>query len=85
LSSTGYMLAIPGKQYLAFSPNGGNFTVNLSAGSDSSISVEWFNVSTGATVTGASIAGGSSAQAFTPPFSGSAILFLNKLSREMLK
>ena len=80
LSSTGYMLANPGAQYLAFAPNGGNFTVNLSAGSGSSFSVEWFNISTGATVMGASITGGSSIQTFTPPFSGSAVLFLNKLS-----
>jgi hypothetical protein len=80
LTSTGYMLANPGTQYLAFAPNGGSFTVNLSAGSGSSFSVEWFNVSTGSTVMGASIAGGSSQQAFTPPFSGSAVLFLNKSS-----
>ena len=80
LSSTGYMLANPGAQYLAFAPNGGNFTVNLSAGSGSSFSVEWFNISTGATVMGASITGGSSIQTFTPPFSGSVVLFLNKLS-----
>ena len=80
LTSTGYMLANPGTQYLAFAPNGGSFTVNLSAGSGSSFSVEWFNVSTGSTVMGASIAGGSSQQAFTPPFSSSAVLFLNKSS-----
>ncbi len=80
LTSTGYMLTNPGTQYLAFAPNGGSFTVNLSAGSGSSFSVEWFNVSTGSTVMGASIAGGSSQQAFTPPFSGSAVLFLNKSS-----
>ena len=80
LSSTGYMLANPGAQYLAFAPNGGSFTVNLSAGSGSSFSAEWLNVYTADVVIGDSVDGGSSSVKFTPPFSGAAVLFLNKLS-----
>ena len=80
LSSTGYMLANPGVQYLAFSPNGGSFTVNLSTGSGWNFSVEWLNVQTGNVVIGAAVAGGSSQQTFTAPFNGSAALFLNKVS-----
>src|SRR3954452_24651479 len=80
LSSTGYMLANPGTQYLAFAPNGGSFTVNLSTGSGSNFSVEWLNVQTGNAVIGAAVTGGSSQQTFTAPFNGSAALFLNKVS-----
>jgi hypothetical protein len=79
LSSTGFMLADPGTQYLIFAPYPGNFTVNLSAGSGSSFSVEWFDVFAGTTTVGPSIVGGSSAQAFTPPFWGAGALFLNKI------
>jgi len=37
---------------------------------------EWFNPSTGAVIAGESIPAGSSSQAFTPPFSGDAVLYL---------
>ena len=68
LSSTGYMLANPGTQYLAFAPNGGSFTVNLSAGSGSSFSAEWLNVYTANVVIGDSVDGGSSSVKFTAAF-----------------
>src|SRR5918998_975967 len=77
LTSTGYMLADPGDQYLAFSPSGGTFTVNLSAGAGEKFTVEWLNVNTGAKVTSATISGGSTAHSFTAPFSGPAALFLD--------
>lgn len=76
LSSTGYMLAKPGAQYLAFAPNGGGFTVNLSAGPSTSFSAEWLNVTSGNVVNGDLVSGGSSQQAFTPPFAGPAALLL---------
>jgi hypothetical protein len=76
LSSTGYMLANPGTQYLAFAPSGGGFTINLSAGSGNNFSVEWFNVSTGAVTTSNPVSGGSSNQSFAQPFTGPAVLFL---------
>jgi hypothetical protein len=76
LSSTGYMLANPGTQYLAFAPSGGGFTINLSAGSGNNFSVEWFNVSTGAVTTSKPVSGGSSNQSFAQPFTGPAVLFL---------
>jgi hypothetical protein len=40
------------------------------------LNVEWFNPSTGATISGGSVPAGSSSRAFTPPFSGDALLYL---------
>jgi hypothetical protein len=82
LTSTGYMLADPGDQYLVFAPTGGTFTVNLSAGAGEAFSVEWLNVNTGAKVTSATISGGSTAHSFTAPFSGPAALLLDDIRRD---
>jgi MYXO-CTERM domain-containing protein len=71
LSSTGYCLANPGSEYLVFQPGSGAFTVNVAAGS---YAWEWFNPATGAVASSGSVAGGS--QSFTPPFSGTAVLYL---------
>jgi len=80
LCSTRYCLAqtpSAGAEYLVYAPSGGSFTVNLSAMSGSStLAVEWFNPSTGAATAGDPIPSGSSSQAFTPPFSGDAVLYL---------
>jgi hypothetical protein len=40
------------------------------------LSVEWFNPSTGVATTGDPIPAGSSSQSFTPPFNGDAVLYL---------
>ncbi len=78
LSSTGFCLAdnvATGAEYLVYAPNGGTFTVNLSA-TTRTLNVEWLNPSSGAITTGGTIAGGSANQSFTPPFSGDAVLYL---------
>jgi len=78
LSSTGFCLAdtvASGAEYLVYAPNGGSFTVNLSA-TTRTLNVEWLNPSTGAITTGGTISGGSASQSFTPPFSGDAVLYL---------
>jgi collagenase-like protein with putative collagen-binding domain len=80
LCSTGYCLAqtpSEGAEYLAYAPSGGSFTIDLSAMSSSrKLSVEWFNPSTGAVMTGKPIPSGPSSQSFAPPFSGDALLYL---------
>jgi hypothetical protein len=80
LCSTKYCLAQTppvGAEYLAYAPDGGAFTMDLSAmPSSRRLAVEWFNPAAGATITENSIAAGSSSQSFSPPFSGDAVLFL---------
>jgi hypothetical protein len=80
LCSTGYCLAQTssvGAEYMVYAPSGGSFTVNLSAMSASrTLSVEWFNPTTGVASAGDPIPAGSSSQTFSPPFSGDAVLYL---------
>jgi hypothetical protein len=80
LSSTGYCLAqtpSKGAEYLAYAPTGGPFTMDLSAmPSSRRLKVEWFSPATGTTIAGRTVASGSSAQIFTPPFHGDAVLYL---------
>jgi hypothetical protein len=80
LCSTTYCLAQTpsvGAEYLVYAPSGGSFTVDLSAMPKSrKLAVQWFNPATGATIVQRPIPSGSSAQPFTPPFSGDAVLYL---------
>jgi hypothetical protein len=77
LCSTGFCLAdnvASGAEYLVYAPNGGSFTVNLSA-TTRVLNVEWFDPATGATTAAAAITGGST-KSFTAPFSGDAVLYI---------
>jgi hypothetical protein len=74
LASTGYCLS-SGTEYLVYEPNGGSFTVNLSA-TTSSLNVEWLNPGTGEKTAGMPIVGGSASELFSPPFGGDAVLYL---------
>jgi len=80
LSSTGFCLAQTpsvGAEYLVYAPAGGSFTVDLSAMSSArNLAVQWFDPATGTATSGESVPAGSSAQEFTPPFSGDAVLYL---------
>jgi len=79
LSSTGYCLADPGRQYLVLrDASSGSFVVNLSDGAGKSFSVEWLSVADGSVQTPGNIAGGSAAQSFTSPFAQPSVLFLNE-------
>jgi hypothetical protein len=60
-----------------YAPGGGAFTVDLSAmPAARTLSIEWFDPATGKAITAATVAAGSSAQKFVPPFSGDAVLYL---------
>jgi hypothetical protein len=80
LSSTKFCLAQTppvGAEYLVYAPEGGSFTVDLSAmPSSRMLAVEWFNPATGATRSQTPIAAGSRSQRFTAPFRGDAVLYL---------
>ncbi len=75
LASSRYCLASPGSEYLVFQPDGGEFTVDLSAGEGKTFSVEWCHPKTGRTKSGKSVTGGAEA-AFESPFAGPAVLYL---------
>jgi len=80
LCSTHYCLAqtpTAGAEYLAYAPASGSFTMDLSAmPSSRKLAVEWFNPANGKTLSENSIPAGSSAQSFTAPFAGDALLYL---------
>jgi len=71
ISSTQYALFSSGKEYLVLQPSNGSFTVNLSAGSGDTYTVTWLRTDTGVVQSGGTVAGGSAAQSFANPFSGS--------------
>ena len=75
LTSTGYALAKPGKEYLVYAPAGGKFSVDLTASPTASFQVEWFDPGTGATLKGPAAAGDGRAL-FNAPFHGAAVLYL---------
>lgn len=78
LASTGFCLAdnaSTGAEYLVYAPSGGTFTLNLSA-TTKALKVEWLNPATGNVTSATSVTGGSSAQSFTAPFAGDAVLYL---------
>jgi hypothetical protein len=77
-SSTGYCLANPGAEYLAFAPAGGAFTIDLSAARGAMV-LEWLQVGTGKRLKGKPIAGGATRR-LTPPFAGPAAAYITVAS-----
>jgi Protein of unknown function (DUF4038) len=76
LSSTGYLLATPGREYLAYQPKPGAFTVDL-RGTRAHFTAEWFDPALDRTIAGGTVGGGSIAS-FTPPFEGQSVLYLRR-------
>jgi hypothetical protein len=79
LSSTGYVLAKPGREYLILQPseNIDEFTAILEAGT---YTVEWFSINSRARKEIGQITVGSDTSRFTPPFEeeGPAVLYLKR-------
>jgi hypothetical protein len=75
LCSTGYCLVNPGREYLVYQPADGSFTVDLRAGPGQRFATEWMNAANGE-VAGAGEVSGGTVAAFTPPFRGSALLYI---------
>jgi hypothetical protein len=76
LASSGYCLAVVGSEYLVLAPSGGSVSVDLS-GVSGAQTVEWFNPSTGKTISGATVSGGQSVS-LTPPFGGIAVAYIHR-------
>jgi hypothetical protein len=73
LSSTGYVLANPGREYLVYQSSSGAFSVNMQAGN---YNYEWFDPSSGTVKATGSLSATAGNLSFTPPFSGQAVLYL---------
>jgi hypothetical protein len=71
LASTGFCLADPGREYLAYAPSG-EVTVDL-AGANGEFAVEWMHPTEGALTPGEPIAGGAK-RTLKAPFAGDAVL-----------
>lgn len=80
LSTTGYCLAAPGREYLVYQPGEGPFQLQLEGGDKTLLAVEWFDPKTGKT-TAAKQLKATGAATFEPPFAGDAVLCLKAQSR----
>jgi hypothetical protein len=74
LASTGYCLAVPGREYLVYLPDGGDVTVDLSA-AKGKLTVEWMHPIAGETTPGDAVEGGGR-RTVKAPFAGDAVLYL---------
>ena len=77
LSSTQYALANPGSEYLVVQPESGAFTVEMQPGA---YNYEWFDPSTASIMDMGVVSLLAGGNTFTPPFSGSAVLYLKSVS-----
>ena len=80
LASTRYCLAHPGQEYLVYSPDGGELTVDLSA-TPGPLAVEWIHAANGTSQQGDAVAGGDE-RSFKAPFAGDAVLCLSKIQEK---
>jgi len=78
LSSTRYALDARPRQVLAYQPGSGSFRVDLRGGARR-YAVEWFSPESGTTRRRAGAVPGGRVRIFTPPFAGSAVVFLRAI------
>jgi hypothetical protein len=74
IASSAYCLADPGREYLAYLPEGGTVKVDLSP-VQGEVAVEWFDAGARKTVEAGGAAGGAPRE-FKAPFNGPAVLYL---------
>ena len=74
LSSTGYALADPGREYLVYQPLSGELRLDIAEGE---YTVEWFRPGADDPESAGTVRGGGR-QAFAPPFDGPGVLFLQR-------
>jgi hypothetical protein len=70
-----YVLAAPGREYVAYTATGAPFALRLAAGT---YAFEWFNPSTGIVAASGTLTAGRRNRPFDPPFAGDAVLYLRK-------
>jgi len=75
LSSTGYCLADPRREYIIYQPEGGPFTVRLEPGA---YRLEWHDPSTGEAAGEGALTAAEGDAELTPPVGGDAVVFLTR-------
>jgi hypothetical protein len=71
LSSTTFCLAsnvATGGEFVVYAPSGGNFTLDLSVQAGKTLSITWFDPTTGAVTNSGNVSGGSTTTPFTTPW-----------------
>ena len=76
LSSTSYVLANPGSEYLIYQPGSGSFTVELKK---NVYRYEWFDPLSARIVQHGTLSAGDEKREFNPPFSGQAVLYVKSI------
>jgi hypothetical protein len=79
LSSTSYVLANPGSEYLFYQPSSGPFTVELKK---NTYHYEWFDPWSGKIVESGTLSARDGKQDVRPPFNGEAVLYLKTRALE---
>ena len=77
LSTTNYCLADPGRAYIVYFPEGGKATLDLTS-AEGMFAVQWFIPLLQRMVSGPVPLSGGDYQTIAPPFSGVAVLILQK-------
>ncbi len=77
LVSSGYCLAHPGQEYLAYLPQGGEVSVDLSA-AGGELAVEWLHAADAKIARGGTVSGGTR-RVLKSPFPGNAVVYLQKI------
>jgi hypothetical protein len=77
LCSSGFCLADPPDSYVAYFPEPGGGTIDLS-GVDSALDAEWYDPNTRETRAGGSVQGGAPCTEVCPPFPADAVLRLSR-------
>jgi hypothetical protein len=82
LASTGICLANPGWEYVVYASAGERLTVDLTAAKDRTLAVRWYEPNTGQFTSATQVSGGRSAQDFSSPLRGDAVLHLKHRAEE---
>ena len=78
LTSTGYMLASHGSEYIVYQPASEPFTVEIVGGN---YSYEWFDPASGRIHSSGLVTVADGQKSYTPPFPGDAVLYLKNTQR----
>lgn len=77
MSSTGYALADPGREYLIYQPDDGAFSVD-GLMPQQAYDLEWFQPSSGQTIAEENFVAQTPRHSFTPPMPGRAVLYITQ-------